>query len=225
MPVPAQIPKVRRALAREEIRSQLQSWIVEGALCPEEVLNDKRLAETFGVSRMPVREALRSLEDQGLVETALNRWTRVAPLRVEQTSNWYTLLATLEALALRTALGTLTADDVGALQVATVDLARASGKNDPLAAARADAAFHSVWVRRAANPQLEKSVEECRMNLTRIEIAYFHSSSDLQRSLAEHRRIIAAIEKGSLRDALHELDRHWQSSVERCLARLSTPRS
>src|SRR5262245_44027910 len=100
MPLPVRIPKIARSLAREHIRSRLESWIVEGALRPEEVLNDKEIAAAFGVSRMPVREALRSLEDRGFVETALNRWTRVTPLRANEAKHLYAIVSTLEELAM-----------------------------------------------------------------------------------------------------------------------------
>jgi DNA-binding GntR family transcriptional regulator len=149
----------------------------------------------------------------------------VAPLHLEQAQNLYKLLATLEDLALRAAHGKLSESDFQTLQFATDELANALAKKDALAATLADLAFHSDWVRRAANPQLEKSVEECRMKLRRIEIRYFHRRSDVRQSLQEHRAISVALERHSLQEALRELRHHWQASTERCLMQLANPPS
>lgn len=218
MPLPLQTLKIKRFLAREEVRSKLESWIVEGTLRPEEILNDKQIALAFGVSRMPVREALRSLEDKGLVETSLNRWTRVAPLRLDEARNLYALVATLEDLALRTMYPHFKEVDIAALQLADAELSNALASRDAIAASRADSAFHSVWVRGAANPQLERAANECRTKLMRIEIAHFRSPENLSQSLDEHSRILKALVYRDLNEALQELQRHWQASVQRCLS-------
>ena len=75
MPVP-QTDVLSRTFIRDDVYVSLHDWIVRGELEPGEKLKDKELAAQLGVSRMPIREALRKLEDEGLVETAANRWTR-----------------------------------------------------------------------------------------------------------------------------------------------------
>src|SRR5688500_8344447 len=102
-PLPADAPPLPQVSARERIYEAVKGWIVEGVLDPEEQLRDVELAEHFGVSRTPVREALRQLEDEGLVATARNRWTRVAPLDLSEGARLVPILSALEILALRTA--------------------------------------------------------------------------------------------------------------------------
>ena len=85
MPIPESGPKNSRRLARDDAYNKLRGWIIDGTLKPEEGLHDQHIAALLGVSRTPVREACR-LEDEGLVETALNRWTRVAPLDLNSTA-------------------------------------------------------------------------------------------------------------------------------------------
>jgi DNA-binding GntR family transcriptional regulator len=149
----------------------------------------------------------------------------VATLHLEQAQNPYKLLATLEDSVLRAAHSKLSESDFQTLQFATDEPAKAVAKKDALAATLTDLAFHSVSVCRAANPQLEKSVEECRMKLRRIEIRYFHRRSDVRQSLQEHRAISVALERHSLQEALRELRHHWQASTERCLMQLANPPS
>ena len=60
-----------RTLLREEIYARIREWIVEGVLPPDTRLRDTEIAEALAVSRMPVREALRRLEDEGLVVAGL----------------------------------------------------------------------------------------------------------------------------------------------------------
>jgi len=219
MPLPSRIPRLSRSLARDQIRSRIQSWIVEGALRPEEPINDKEIAAAFGVSRMPVREALRTLEDQGFVETSLNRWTRVAPLRPEQAEHLYSIVARLEELAMETAFPILSGEDLHRLAEAMDDFGHAAEESSSPKALRADTAFHSVWVQRAGNPDLACILSQCRSKLMRIELEYFQSAADLWSSLREHERIIKALEAVDLVAVLSELKSHWQSSVDRCMAR------
>ena len=76
MPLPFKTKPFNRSSMREEVYKMLLTWILEGEFRPGEKLLDKDLAESMGVSRTPVREALRRLEDKGLVESSANRWTR-----------------------------------------------------------------------------------------------------------------------------------------------------
>jgi len=66
MPIPAKAKPINRLFMREEVYSTLLSWIMQGELRPGEKILDKELAEKMGVSRTPVREALRRLEDKEL---------------------------------------------------------------------------------------------------------------------------------------------------------------
>ena len=112
MPLPQSESKLSRTLAREEVYGRLRAWIIDGRLRPGELLRDQDIAATVGVSRTPVREALRRLEDEGLVETALNRWTRMAPIDVEKAAEIYAIVEALELFALGTAIKRLTAQDI-----------------------------------------------------------------------------------------------------------------
>ena len=92
MPLPESVPKVSRTLAREDAYGKLRGWIIDGTLKPDEGLNDREIGAALGVSRTPVREALRRLEDEGLVVTASNRWTRVAALDLTQAVESYPII-------------------------------------------------------------------------------------------------------------------------------------
>ena len=81
MPVPRERQTVERHLLRDTAYEKLCRAIVSGTLAPGEMLHDHELCAWLGLSRTPVRGALARLEEEGLVETAPQRFTRVAPLR------------------------------------------------------------------------------------------------------------------------------------------------
>ena len=69
MPVPDVVETIQPQLMREEVYLTIKRWIVDGALAPGEKVRDLQLAERLGVSRMPIREALNRLADEGFVES------------------------------------------------------------------------------------------------------------------------------------------------------------
>ena len=105
MPIPATVTAIARPLAREEIYRTLKDWIVNLTLAPDEIIRDLDLAERLGVSRTPVREALRQLEDEGLVVTSFHKWTKVAPADLDEVRHLYPVVAALEAAAVQSLVG------------------------------------------------------------------------------------------------------------------------
>lgn len=94
----------------------LRKAILQGDFEPGERLIQEELASALDVSRMPVREALRKLETEGLIELIPHRGAIVKPLNVEDVDEIYTLRATLEGLAVRKSVGRMTAEDIEKLE-------------------------------------------------------------------------------------------------------------
>lgn len=108
-PKPAPAPAVRRTGEQaNRIARALRDEIVSGALKAGQPLRQERLAEAFETSRIPVREALRILESEGLVQLSPNKGACVAPLDIEAFREVYEMRAVLETLALRLAIPELT---------------------------------------------------------------------------------------------------------------------
>jgi DNA-binding GntR family transcriptional regulator len=183
-------------LARDDVYAQLHTWIIDGTLQPGEVLKDHQLADTLGVSRTPVREALRRLEDEGLIETAANRWTRVAPLNVEQARHVYEIVAALEGLALERAVLHLTAEHIDRMAGANQDLDGALERGDMRAAVDADDVFHGVYLAYANNPELTRLLRDLKRKIRRLELAYFHLKDGAHESVQEHNRVLSHLQNG-----------------------------
>ena len=219
MPIPGPRElKVDRSLVREEVYATVRGWIVDGTLEPGEKLRDADLAEAMGVSRMPIREALRRLEDEGFVQTAANRWTRVAPLDFDEASDLYPILWSLESLAISQAKGRLEADDLRAMREANERLERALAAGDAVGASEADYDFHWALVARSDNSRLIAMIDDLKVKLRRLDMAYFKGSSVTEQSVAEHRRIQEALEAGDYERAVEWVRTNWEESFERVRA-------
>jgi DNA-binding GntR family transcriptional regulator len=215
MPLPEFGVKLSRILAREEAYRKLRNWIIDGTLLPGEVLRDHAIAGSLGVSRTPVREALRRLQDEGLVETALNRWTRVAPLDLTKARETYAVIESLEVLALERAFPNLTPADLQDMAQANRAMQSAAEQQELMEAVIADEAFHEVLTARAGNGVLAALLAQLKTQLRRVELAYFDVASRAHGSFREHAAIVKALKGRSVPEAVSSLRHNWQGSLER----------
>jgi DNA-binding GntR family transcriptional regulator len=209
-PLPTDTAELPRASARERIYDELKRWIVEGTLEPDEQLRDAELATVFGVSRTPVREALRQLEDERLVTTARNRWTKVAPLDMSEPARLVPIMSALEVLAMKS--GWPFADAVvEQMQRANLDVAKAVERRRAKDALDADLAFHTAFDLTSNNADLMDMLGRLRDRMRRIDLAYWARPGLARDSVSEHARIIEAIGTGSLDASVKALEQHWHN--------------
>src|SRR5215472_14757215 len=112
MPLPSSLAPIDREPSREVIYRQLKALILDLTLQPLEILRDSDLATRLGVSRTPVREALRKLEDEGFVQSQRNQWTRVTAIDVRHLLEIYPVAQALHVTALRLAFDRLGREEI-----------------------------------------------------------------------------------------------------------------
>jgi DNA-binding GntR family transcriptional regulator len=215
MPIPASSKPISRFSMREEVYSTLLNWIMEGELRPGEKILDKELAEKMGVSRTPVREALRRLEDKELVESSANRWTRVAEVSIEEPEMLYPIIWTMEELAVAQALENLTEEDFKKMEDAIKSLGKALEEGEPVKASQADAQFHDVYIQRSNNHHLINILQDLKIKCRRVEVTYFEGCICARDSLDEHCRILEALRSRDLALVQSLIRGNWQSSLNR----------
>jgi DNA-binding GntR family transcriptional regulator len=208
MPVPEQRHPVERHLLRDTAYSALCDAIVSGTLAPGEQLRDGELCEWLGLSRTPVREALHRLEDEGLVESSPQRYTRVKPLDQAAAQHVFALIAAVHGLATELAVPELARDDVAALGEANDEFLRALRTGDAAAAYAADDRFHRVFVRRAANPEVEHVLDHLDPSLRRLERLAARQLPG-RRSVAQHQAIIERAAAGNATGAATATRANW----------------
>jgi DNA-binding GntR family transcriptional regulator len=193
---------------------RLRSEILSGALAPGERLVEEQLTRRFGTSRAPLREALRLLGEQGLVEHLPRRGVRVAELSARDVDELFSLRDVLEQFAVREALATGAGPAPGPLAVlgATVEhMERAATAGDALDQAAGHRDFHLALIALAGHYHLLRAYEPVLMRLQLCMATNLRREAQA-RSLGEgarrHRRLYNAIAGGDLDAVLAELEHH-----------------
>jgi DNA-binding GntR family transcriptional regulator len=213
MPLPATVARLDREPSREVIYRQLKGLILDLTLQPLEVLRDTDLAAQLGVSRTPVREALRKLQDEGLIESHRNQWTRVSAIVPRHLLEIYPVAQALHVTALRLAFDLLESADLQAMRAANDAMREAIARRRAADALRYDAAFHRVIVDRAGNPILAQLVTWLTERLQRIELAHFGRVESGSASVEEHRALLQAIRAGDLEAAVRHMTTNWECPI------------
>jgi len=147
--------------------------IVSGELAPGARIRDGELAAQLEISRMPVREALKRLELEGLVESIPNRETRVAPIRAERAAQAFPVIAALQALGTRLGVPALSTADDRRMTSLDRDRTQALREGDVIAAIELDDAFHGVLLAAAANDELMRALERLMPQIRRLDVLHF----------------------------------------------------
>ncbi len=208
MPVPHDRDAVQRSLLRDSAYDRLCGAIVNGTLAPGETLHDDELCAWLGLSRTPVRGALARLEDDGLVETAPQRFTRVTPLQQADARALFPVVATLHALATELAVPRLTAVEQRRLREQNDLHAAALAANEAAAAYAADHRFHDVFVAAAGNCEVERALARLTPRLRRLELLH-RGALPGRRALAQHEAIIARAAGGDATGAATAARENW----------------
>jgi DNA-binding GntR family transcriptional regulator len=193
---------------------RLREEILSGALAPGERLVEEQLTKRFGTSRAPLREALRLLGQQGLVEHLPRRGVRVARLSARDIAELFTLRDVLERFAIDLALGSGDTPEPGllaALERATETIERATDEDAPLTKAEAHRAFHVALVALSGHQHLLRVYEPVILQLQLYMATNMHREAQA-RPAAEgakrHRRLYQAIASGDHAAAIEALGSH-----------------
>lgn len=192
----------------EALAQRLADEIVAGRLTPGTKLEEIPLAAAHGVSRTPVREALRRLESAGLVETRARRGAVVARPQPTRLREMFAVMAELEALAAAGCARAMRPAErrelealhrrMGAM-VRTLDLAGYRAAN---------VAFHQALYAGAHNGYLAELAADTRRRLAPFRAAQLEAPDRLQRSHGEHGAIVTAILRGDAEDAARQMREH-----------------
>ncbi|MDX8146243.1 GntR family transcriptional regulator [Lentzea sp. BCCO 10_0061] len=195
---------------KERAAAEIRAAIVRGDLEPGTPIKDVELAEKLGLSRTPVREALATLTDEGLVETKPHAYTRVTALEAEPVRDALVVVQSMHALAIGIAVPKMPAEDIAAMRAANKAFKKALDANDAVAALAADDEFHAVAVHRCDNFAIAATIDRFTPLVRRAEHSRF-SSPDGRHSVTQHQQIIEACEKGDPTLAATLVDANWNT--------------
>ncbi|SRR6266545_255670 len=202
-----------RSTLRERALGALRGAITSGQYRPGDHLGEVELAHGLGISRGTVREALRHLEQEGLVAAGPRGRLRVNSLTADEIRGLYQVRAALEGLAATTLIASPRRDDaVASLRAALAEFARDDA--DFTQRVEADLAFHLLLCQLADNPML---VESWRHLEGRIRVAIMsHDAAQLPGIMSDdrHATIVDAIEQGDAPAARRVVEEHMAAAAE-----------
>ena len=178
----------------ERVTKQLRDEILDGARAPGDRLVERDLAADLGVSRVPVRDALRVLVAEGLVTPRPRSWAVVRAFTADDVANLNEVRAAFEPLMFRLAAQRRTPEGVERLRAVLAAELEAARAGDPVAARRAAADFHEVVISLAGNDLLTELHGVLRSRLRWL----LGRHDDLETVAAQHEELCAAIADGDV---------------------------
>jgi DNA-binding GntR family transcriptional regulator len=189
---------------REVIRDTLRTRIFEGYYAPGTRLIERDLASEFNVSRLPIREALRMLGQEGLLAERATRGSVVASLSEKEVEDLFDVRASLEVLACRLAAQRATPEDLARLEGLLADASDALARGSINEAHRFNNDFHDEVTKIADNTFLRTALEPLQGRMHWL----FRHVTDLPELIEEHRALLAAIASGDPERAAAQSARH-----------------
>ena len=204
-PVPAGLPLNNETLA-EKVYLWLREQILTGKIAQGERLNETSLGKRLGVSATPVREAMRLLNGDGLVEYYGRRGVKVIEPGESDVLHCFAVRRALECLAVRQAVPRLGERERQAYYDLALRTAEAEGQ-PPEALFEVDGSFHRFLVERAGNKWLSSFLATLSGVLTVVRLPLF-SAASVERTTQEHLSVAEAVLDNDVEAAVQRLDRH-----------------
>jgi DNA-binding GntR family transcriptional regulator len=183
----------RPVTAQDSVLAALRTDILTGQLGPGDQIVQETLAERYGVSRVPLREALKMLESEGQVVYYPHRGYFVAELSVADLLEVYRLRALLEEEALTRAVPQMSDDDVAAVAALLDRVQAASAEGDVLALTEANRRFHFAIFGASGMPRLTRLLNQLWDATEAYRALYFQHAANRERVAEEHAAMIAAL--------------------------------
>lgn len=199
---------LRSEPTRAAVRRFIAEQVREGRLRPGDKLSPAALGSELGVSATPMREALIELVRDGYLDNRSQYGFTVRPLRVKEVRELYTLIASLEVLAMRSQ--TFTPETLDELDRINSLFVKAS---KPAEVSALDSMWHSNLVANSDNETLHEMIDMLKARVQRYEEAYIRYSGALPASARQHRAITRALRGGQVEAAEKTLEENWLAGI------------
>ncbi len=180
---------------RDVVFNTLRDAILKGELKPGERLMEMHLANKLGVSRTPIREAIRMLEQEGLAVTIPRKGAQVAKMTEKDLQDVLEVRDALDSLAVACACERMTREQFVELKEAMKAFEDATKSDDVRKIVETDEAFHDVIYAAAANPKLEEIINSAREQMYRYRYEYVKNPEVYTQLISEHKAIIDGFDR------------------------------
>lgn len=199
---------------RDVVFNTLRQAILRGELKPGERLMEIQLANKLGVSRTPIREAIRKLELEGLVLMIPRKGAEVAEITEKNMLDVLEVRRALEELAVKLACERITEEEIQELKDAADAFQKILSEKDITKIAEADEAFHDVIFKSTGNDRLIQLLNSLREQMYRYRLEYLKREEYHPQLLEEHQQIIDRITRKDQNEAAELIDRHIGNQVD-----------
>ncbi|MBK7814758.1 MAG: GntR family transcriptional regulator [Rhodocyclaceae bacterium] len=203
----------------EQVAERLRSRIYAHELAPGAWVDEQAIAAEYGISRTPLREALKVLAAEGLVTLKPRRGCYVTELSEQDLDEIFPVMALLEGRCAQEATAKAGAEDIGRLEAIHAELERHAAAGDADRFFETNQRFHGALQELAGNRWLRQLIDETRKFIKLTRRDSLNREGRLRQSLAEHRAILAAIARRRPDEAARLMHDHIQSG-RAALARL-----
>ena len=199
---------------RDVVFQTLRKAILKGELKPGERLMEVQLANRLGVSRTPIREAIRKLELEGLVTMIPRRGAEVAEITEKNMRDVLEVRRALEELAVKIACDKITEGELKELSVVAKKFRDVMYCDNLMQITEADVEFHEIIYRATGNMRLIQILSNLREQMYRFRVEYLKRKEVHPQLIAEHEEIIEMIEKREKDTAIKVVCEHIDNQVE-----------
>jgi DNA-binding GntR family transcriptional regulator len=210
--------KIQSSILHDETVKLIRRFILNGTLGSGKKINEKELSDQMGVSRTPIREALRTLSSEGLIDLVPRRGAFVTQLNEVNIREMFEVMSGLEGLCMRLALPRLTDKDLGRLETLHADLEKQYAKKDHKAYLKVNWEFHGYIQKLSNNGLLNEIIDGLRKKITLLRQRQLYQPGRFSQSIKEHREILAAMKERNAVSAekavMNHLLRQGQSLVD-----------
>ena len=194
----ADVISIPRAALHEQVAMRLRQMLVEGQLAPGAKLNERELAQVLQVSRTPLREAIKRLAAEGLVELLPNRGAVAVSLGEQDVANTFEVMAGLEAMSGEFAAQRVTEGELAEIKAMHFEMLAAYTRADLSSYYRINADIHRAINAAAKNPVLTATYNQVNARLQALRFRSNQDGEKWRRAVNDHERMIEAL---SARDA------------------------
>lgn len=180
---------------REKILETIRDAILKGSLKPGERVSEPDLADRFGISRTPIREAFRQLESEGYLQVVPRKGAVVASLSERDIEEFYAIKILLEGFAARMAAENISEKDIERLESINERLRQIAKEGDVKNFFRVHNEFHEIFIRAAGNEKLYEMINQLVMRFKRLRLASLAQPGRMEISVEEHRNMIEAFRR------------------------------
>lgn len=200
------------------IAGELRRAILQGDIKSSQPLPQDEIAAQFGVSKIPIREALLQLRAEGLVTFYPNRGAVVSALSADEVDEIYSMRIALETLALRRAIPNV--DKAGVIRADSL-ITIMDGERNALKWSELNWEFHAALYRPCNMPRLLDAIRALHANVQRYVVNYLTSNDYHAEAQRQHRVILKAVQRGNADAAAEQLAKHLAQASTKMVAKLS----